>query len=115
MSKQYLGLVIGGPADGQRIVNDNPKLVVEEKPPSPPILLEPRQTINLVEHTRGTPTTGQTPGRLVFGCCPIGLWLLPGWTLDKAVEHMARNVGIPALTHAYEQLRLEQRSENARG
>lgn len=104
---RYLGLVIGGPADGQRIVYDSPKLVVEETPPSPPLLLEPHQTINLVEHTRHTYHWTDAG--------PIGLWLLPGWTLAEAIKHMGNTIGVAALADRYEQIIARRKDDERHG
>lgn len=110
MSTRYLGLAVGGPADGHRIVHTMTKLHVELQPPSPPLGIElnPRAVIPL--DTALTRVTYHWTD-----CGDMALWLLDNWTIDKAVEHMSRNVGVPALAHLYEQVRLEQKESIRRG
>lgn len=110
MTKKYLGLVVGGPADGHRIVNDSTRLVVEEKP-RPSVLgvaligIAPPDIPVVIE-----------PVRFVYqwtDCGPIALWLPEGSTLEHAQKQMADTIGIVALADRYEQI-IARRKDDAR-
>ncbi len=110
MSTQYLGLAVGGPADGHRIVHDKTSLIVELKPPSPPLGIElnpraviPFDTALTRVHYRWT------------DCGQIALWLLDNWSREQAFKHMAETVGFANLASLYEHFLLEQKESIRRG
>lgn len=108
MSTQYLGLAVGGPADGHRIVHDMTKLQVELKPlvRPPPLSLDSRAVI-LSDMTSTRVTYRWTDAG------PIALWLPDGMTLDQAIKHMAESIGVAAIADRYEQL-IARRKDDAR-
>lgn len=106
MTTQYLGLAVGGPADGQRILHWNTSLVAELKPPLPLLSLNPRTVV----------PSDMTPTRVTYrwtDAGPIALWLPDGMTLDQAVKHMAESIGVAAIADRYEQL-MARRKDDAR-
>lgn len=109
MRTQYLGLAVGGPADGQRIVHWMRTLVAELKPVMPPLgaALDPAVAAIEMDMTSTRVTYHWTDAG------PIALWLPDGMTLDQAVKHMAESIGVAALADRYEQL-IARRKDDAR-
>lgn len=112
MSTQYLGLAVGGPADGQRIVHWTTRVDVEAKP-AMPLLSRPALYPQAIALEMDLPVR-----RFTYkwtDCGEIALWLLDGWTVEQAQKHMAEAIGVTVLADTYEQFQLAQRLENPRG
>lgn len=110
MTKQYLGLAIGGPADGQRIAHWATHVDAEAKPVMP-LLSRPALDPDTIALEMDLPVQ-----RFRYNwtdCGQIALWLLDGWTIEQALKHMADTIGVTAMADRYEQI-VARRKEDAR-
>lgn len=101
MSRQYLGLAVGGPADGHRIVADSTVLLVQQRP----------QVLLGGSSPATWPTNLPTFQYNWKDCGQIALWVPEGWDEGQLRKHMADAIGWTGLATIYEQVRIMQAEE----